>query len=137
MTTKGIKSKFVACGVIGSIGICLAAALGADAPDIVRETFSQTAERWGIWAAAAISLTGTAVVGLVCLVRFVISTMRECIDDNTMSHLHLARVFTKRPCLHDSDVLPDLKEIESDTGPIGETGRRVLARRAKRLQRET
>lgn len=133
----GIKTKLSLFGLVGALGIWIASALGADATDIARETFQQTAKEWGIWAAVCIGLIMSAVVGLVVLVRFVITTMRDCIDDNTLSHLHLARVFSHRPCLHDSDAIPDLRKIEETDGPIGDTGRRVLARRAKRETRPT
>lgn len=125
------KSSLAGIGAAGSCSILIAAALGADV-QVAGETFSQTAERWGIWAAVSISLMLIAVVGLVTLVRYVISTQAAIIDDNTLSHLHIARVFSTRPCIHDSDVMVDAKAIEDDSGPIGDTGRRVLARRKAR-----
>ena len=136
MTTSSAKSRSVIFGTLGMLGVMLAAAAGQDVPTIARETFVQTAERWGLWAALSVGLTLTSVVGLVWVVRFTITTMRECIDDNSLSHLHVARVFTQRPCLHDSDAIPDLKELSDDSGPIGETARKVLARRDKRKAKE-
>jgi hypothetical protein len=131
MTTSTAKSRSVIFGTLGILGILIAAAAGQDVPTAVRETFVQTAERWGLWAALSIGLTGISVIGLVWVVRFTITTMRECIDDNSLSHLHVARVMTQRPCLHDSDAIPDLKELSEDSGPIGETARKVLSRREK------
>jgi len=125
------KSSLAGIGAAGSCSILIAAALGAEV-QVAGETFSQTAERWGIWAAVCISLMLVAVVGLVTLVKYVIGTQAAVIDDNTLSHLHIARVFSTRPCIRDSDAIVDLKGIEDDVGPIGDTGRRVLARRKAR-----
>lgn len=133
MTTSRAKSGVVIFGAIGTLGVLMAAALGADTADLARETFAQTAERWGIWAAVSISLVLVSVVGLFLVVRFSLGTMRDCIDDNSLSHLHLSRVLTKRPCLHDSDLDMKTKELEDDSTGIGDTARRVLDRRQKRV----
>lgn len=134
MTTSRAKSGVMIFGALGTLGVLMAAALGADTADLARETFAQTAERWGIWAAVSISLVLVSVVGLFMVVRFTLTTMRDCIDDNSLSHLHLSRVLLRRPCLHDSDSVtpPDVQALEADKSTIGDTARRVLARRKGR-----
>lgn len=136
MTTSSAKSRSVIFGALGILGVLIAGAAAQDIPTIARETFAQTAERWGLWAALSIGLTLVSVVGLVWVVRFTITTMRECIEDNSLSHLHLARVLTKRPCLHDSDLDINKTELTNDETGIGDTARRVLERRAKRVSKD-
>lgn len=137
MTTRRAKSGIVIFGTLGTLGVLIAAALGADTPTVIRETFGETAERWGIFAAVCVVFIASSIAGLFMVVRFTMTTMRDCIDDNSLSHLHLSRVLTKRPCLHDSDLDMKTKELEDDSTGIGETGRRVLARRQRRESKQT
>lgn len=110
------------------MGLLIAAAIGAEG-ELVRETFQQTAERWGIFAAIAVTLTAIAVVGLICVLRYVISTLNAVVDDNTLVMQRLIDTMRSRPCLHDSD----LDKIAEESS-LGETGKRVLERRAARKQ---
>lgn len=132
MTNSSAKSNSVIFGTLGILGVVIAAAAGQDTSTIVRETFAQTAERWGLWAALSVALTGISVAGLIVVVRFTIGTMRDCIDDNTLSQLHVAHVLNMRPCLHDSDQVVNEKALADDPTQIGATARRVIERRAKR-----
>lgn len=135
MSERGIRTKFMGFGILGSLGVFIAAALGADGPSAIRETFSQTAERWGLWAALAVAMVLTAVVGLILMVRFVLVTMSDVIDDNTLSHEHYARVLRLRPCIHDSDVGVDEERLSEDDSDLGETAKRAIERRRKRKEK--
>lgn len=130
MTNSSAKSHSVIFGTVGMLGILLAVATAQDTSTIVRETFTQTAERWGLWAALSVGLTAISVGGLIVVVRFTIGTMRDCIDDNTLSNLHVAHCLTKRPCMHDSDQVVNAKALAEDQTQLGATARKVLARRA-------
>jgi hypothetical protein len=128
---RGLKTRFVGAGVLASLAISLAAALGADA-EFARDTFLTGAERWGLWAALCIGMTLVAVCSLIWLVHYTITRLQECLDDNTLAFLHFAHVLPTRKCLHDSDVIVNEKSLEDDTGPLGVTARRVIQRRQDR-----
>ena len=135
MTTRGLNTRFVGISVLTSLAISLAAALGADS-EFVRDSFFQGAERWGLWAALCIGMTLTAVGGLIWIVRYTITRLQECLDDNTLAFLHFSHVIGNRLCLRDSDVVVKESTLEDEDGPQGVTARRVIQRRRERLARE-
>ena len=129
MTSKTATRNAIGFGSLGMVALLLAAAIGAEG-ELVRETFQQTAERWGIFAAIAVSMTAIAVAGLICIVRYVIVTLNQVVDDNTLVMHRLIETMRARPCLHDSD----LDKITEESS-LGETGQRVMERRAARKTR--
>lgn len=135
MTTRGLNTRFVGISVLTSIALSLAAAMGADS-EFVRDSFLAGAERWGLWAALSIAMTLTAVGGLIWIVRYTITRLQECLDDNTLAFLHFSHVITTRLCLRDSDIVVKEAPLEGDEGPLGTTARRVVQRRRERLARE-
>ncbi len=136
MSRRRVNNSVIGVGILSSLSVIATALLGAESIDqsIAAETFNKVAEK-SLWAALAITLTIVSVMALLWLARFCVLTMAEVIDDNTFSNLHICNIMSKRPCLHDSDFVIDAKAIEEDSGPIGDTGRRVIARRKDRASR--
>jgi uncharacterized membrane protein YcjF (UPF0283 family) len=129
MTEKNTSRQAIGFGSLGIVGLLIAAAVGAEG-EMVRETFQQTAERWGIFAAIAVALTTIAVVGLIVVTRFVITTLNQVVDDNTLVMQRLIETMRARPCLSDSD----LDRIAEESS-LGETAQRVIDRRKARAVR--
>lgn len=134
MSMRGLHTRFTAIWALSSVGLCVAAALGQDAGDVVSETITKTAERWGLWAALSVVMISTAIYGLIYLTRFTLSKMMVVIDDNTLSNLLIWQALDARPCLHDVQKEVDIKALKDTPGPIGEVSQRVLARQEERKQ---
>ena len=120
-------------GIIGIGGFLGVVAMAADEATFVRETFIETAERFGIFAAFTVGFTVLSVGGLICMVYYVIVTQQQMIDDNTTAMLRLNSTLKQRPCLHDSDI----ERIEHGTGSNSddEISKRVIDRRRERKAR--
>lgn len=131
MTTRGLNKRFIGVSGLAAIASTITMVLGSETT-IARETFTQTAERFGLWAALSVGMTASAVIGLIYLVRFTLTTMANVIDDNSFAVIHFSNVLSKRKCLHDSDLTMNEDELSDDPGPLGATGRRVLERRKER-----
>lgn len=122
-----VQRRAIGFGSLGVLGTMIAAAAASEA-QVAAETFSQTAERFGLFAAIAVFFTVVSTGGLIWVVRYTITTLQECVDDNTHANLQLHQILRTRPCIHDSDI----DAIQEDSNGLGEAGKRVAARRAAR-----
>lgn len=130
MTGRAVGTRSIVFGSMGILGFLGMLAMAAEEATLARDTFMGTAERFGIWAAISVGLVVCAVVGFGWLLHFTVTTMRDCIDDNTLAFSKLKAVMKNRPCLHDSDI----DKIDDDSGE-GITDR-VLKRRQARQERK-
>ena len=130
MTARNASRRTIGFGSLGIVGLLISAALSAEST-LVQETFLQTTERFGIFAGISVFLVGACVIGLYCIVRYVISTLTQVVDDNSLVMLRLVETMRTRPCLHDSDI-----EKLAEESSLGETGKRVLERRQARKARQ-
>lgn len=126
MTARNASRRTIGFGSLGIVGLLISAALSAEST-LVQETFLQTTERFGIFAGISVFLVGACVIGLYCIVRYVINTLTQVVDDNSLVMLRLVETMRTRPCLHDSDI-----EKLAEESSLGETGKRVLERRQAR-----
>jgi hypothetical protein len=127
MTNRTITSRMIGFGTVGILGFLTMVAMAAEEAQFARETFVETAERFGIFAAFTIGFTVLSTGGLIWLIHYVIVTLQQVVDDNTTAMLKLNQMLRTRPCLHDSDI----DDIEPDSNPDGIVSR-VLERRRKR-----
>jgi hypothetical protein len=89
------------------------------------------------WMAAVLCLVGFIGCGaLIWLVRWCLTRMTAVVDDNTMAFLHWTSVLKQKGCMRDSDA-DTIRPPEDDTGPLGEIGKRVVARRQARTAKGT
>ena len=130
MTARNASRRTIGFGSLGIVGLLISAALSAEST-LVQETFLQTTERFGIFAGISVFLVGACVIGLYCIVRYVISTLTQVVDDNSLVMLRLVETMRTRPCLHDSDI-----EKLAEESSLGETGKRVQERRQARKARQ-
>jgi hypothetical protein len=96
------------------------------------------AEKFGVFAAMSLTLTGLAVYGLWKLGTYVIYRLEAVVDDNTLAFNRFATQMRKRPCQNDSDI-DRIVEKESDEDDSGGDAivQRVQARRQTRQARNT
>jgi len=130
MTARNASRRTIGFWSLGIVGLLISAALSAEST-LVQETFLQTTERFGIFAGISVFLVGACVIGLYCIVRYVISTLTQVVDDNSLVMLRLVETMRTRPCLHDSDI-----EKLAEESSLGETGKRVQERRQARKARQ-
>lgn len=130
MTARNASRRTIGFGSLGIVGLLISAALSAEST-LVQETFLQTTERFGIFAGISVFLVGACVIGLYCIVRYVINTLTQVVDDNSLVMLRLVETMRTRPCLHDSDI-----EKLAEESSLGETGKRVQERRQARKARQ-
>jgi len=128
MTVRVVKWQGIVFGSAGIIGFLGVLAMAADEVSTARETFMDTAERFGLFAALTLMLVLCSVGGFVYLLLYVLGTMRECIDDNTISNMRLRQVLKTRPCLTDSDI----DRIAGDESGDDAMVQRIAKRRAVR-----
>lgn len=126
MTPAIVQRRAIGFASLGILSVLMAAAAASETK-VVAETFTQTAERFGLFAAIAVFFTVVSTAGLIWVVRYSITTLQDCVDDNTHANLRLCEILKTRPCIHDSDI----DKIRDDSS-LGETGARVVARRAAR-----
>ena len=122
---------FGGTGIVGLLGVLAMAAEESGAVTQITQTFSDSAERFGIFAALTLFLVVCSVGGFIYLLMYVLTTMRECIDDNTMSNMRLRQVLRARPCLTDSDIEKLAGEDSGDEALAKRVEQRHNARKAK------
>lgn len=128
MTTRRIKIGILTTGSVGLVGFFSMLAMAADEANMARETFIQTAERFGIFAAISVSFTVVSLACLVWLVHYVITTFQEVVDANTASHIRLREILKTKPCLTESDV----DRIAGDGSSGDDAALRAIERRRAR-----
>ena len=130
MTIHVVKWQGIAFGSAGIIGFLGVLAMAADEVTTARETFMDTAERFGLFAALTLGLVFCSVGGFVYLLLYVLGTMRECIDDNTVSNMRLRQVLKTRPCLTDSDIDKIAGDESGDDAMVERIAKRRAVRKA-------
>ena len=133
MTDTQIRRRFgwsVALGLLGTTGLVALAAEESTASS----TFLTVAEKFGVFAAMSLVLTGCAVYGLWKITSYAIGRLEAVVDDNTMAFSRFATQMRKRPCQRDSDID---RIIENEPEPTSDDSddpivKRVTERRAQR-----
>ena len=108
--------------------------------DVTNVVTRATAVNWesGLLALLVLVLTGLVAFHYRAMwthIQRAASDSQDVIDDNTLAWLQVARVFSTRPCLHDSDADKVLTKTSVNPEDFVEHAahvRRVLERRKKR-----
>ena len=135
MTNRQFSKRFAWTAVLGIVGV--SAGIAAAAPETsATVAFMTAAEKFGVFAAMSLTLTGLAVYGLWKLGTYVIYRLEAVVDDNTLAFNRFATQMRKRPCQNDSDI-DRIVEKESDEDDSGGDAivQRVQARRQTRQAR--
>ena len=137
MTGRQFKQRFIGTTILGIFGVSGLAALAAADGTSATTAFFTAAEKFGVFAAMSLALTGFAVFGLWKLGMYVLYRFENVVDDNTLAFLRFARLMERRPCISDSDVDKIIAK-EPDEGDSGDAiVQRVMSRRQSRQSRNT
>jgi hypothetical protein len=137
MTGRQFKQRFIGTTILGIFGVSGLAALAANDGSSATTAFFTAAEKFGVFAAMSLALTGFAVFGLWKLGMYVLYRFENVVDDNTLAFLRFARLMERRPCISDSDVDKIIAK-EPDEGDSGDAiVQRVMSRRQSRQSRNT
>ena len=135
MTYRQIRRRFgwsVALGLIGTTGL---AALAAE-ESTVSATFLTVAEKFGVFAAMSLVLTGCAIFGLWRITSYAMGRLEAVVDENTTAFLRFASQMKKRPCQLDSDI-DRITEGEPDPDDSDDPiVKRVAERRTQRAAKK-
>ena len=116
MTNRQFSKRFAWTAALGIIGV--SAGIAAAASEATAATaFMTAAEKFGVFAAMSLTLTGLAVYGLWKLGTYVIYRLEAVVDDNTLAFNRFATQLRKRPCQSDSDIDKIVEKTdEEDSG---------------------
>ena len=136
MTNRQFSNRFAWTAALGIIGVSAGIAAAAS-ETTAASAFMTAAEKFGVFAAMSLTLTGLAVYGLWKLGTYVIYRLEAVVDDNTLAFNRFATQMRKRPCQNDSDI-DSIVEKESDEEDIGDDAivLRVQERRQSRQARK-
>jgi len=73
------------------------------AAESAEQTFTNAAERWGLWAALTLVLVLTMLYGLYRIVGFVLTTLVTLVKDNQRLMTKVADAIKNAPCGNDWD----------------------------------
>jgi hypothetical protein len=137
MTGRQFKQRFIGTTILLVMGVSSMAAVASADGTSATTAFFSAAEKFGVFAAMSLALTGFAVFGLWKLGMYVLYRFENVVDDNTLAFLRFARLMERRPCISDSDVDKIIAK-EPDEGDSGDAiVQRVMSRRQSRQVRNT
>jgi len=138
MTNRQFKRKFIGTAMLGLFGMSGLAALAAADGSSATTAFFTAAEKFGVFAAMSLALTGFAVFGLWKLGMYVLYRFENVVDDNTLAFLRFARLMERRPCITDSDVDRIIaKEPDKEDSGDGIVQRVMERKRTRQARKET
>lgn len=109
--------------------ICAAGSSILLAAESAEQTFTNAAERWGLWAALTLALVLAMLYGLYKIVGFVLTTLVGLLQENQHLMTKVADAIRHAPCGADWD--SDGKDIEETPG-----GTKSLSRVRRRQDRQ-
>jgi len=101
------------------------------AAESAEQTFTNAAERWGLWAALTLALVLAMLYGLYRIVGFVLTTLVTLVKDNQRLMTKVADAIKNAPCGNDWDG-DDLEETPGGTKKAVDRVRRRQDRADKR-----
>jgi len=124
--------------ILAFLGLSAVAGVLGQAADAVSglETFSQTAERFGLWAALVLVLVGAALWYAYTQACFVQNTLVELVRQNQQCLDRVSNAIRNAPCgegLHDSD---RDREMDMDEQESMSHQHPVIARRRERQAKQ-